>query len=79
MKDFRQLSVWQKSHELTLAIYELTRSFPREEIYGLTAQIRRVCSSIPAILPKVAARTGMQNSHVTAALPGVQPANWNTT
>ena len=48
MKDFRQLTVWQKSHELTLALYELTSSFPREELYGLTAQIRRAASSIPA-------------------------------
>jgi four helix bundle protein len=45
MKDFRQLTVWQKSHELTLLIYELTASFPREEVYGLTAQMRR-CSFI---------------------------------
>ena len=48
MKDFRQLTVWQKSHELTLRVYELTVSFPREELYGLTAQIRRAASSIPA-------------------------------
>ena len=50
MKDFRQLSVWQKSHQLALALYERTRSFPREELYGLTAQIRRAASSIPANL-----------------------------
>jgi len=58
MKDFRQLSVWQKSHELTLAIYELTRSFPREEMYGLTAQIRRACSSIPANLAEGCGKDG---------------------
>ena len=50
MKDFRQLTVWQKSHELTLSIYERTTSFPREELYGLTSQIRRAASSIPANL-----------------------------
>jgi len=50
MKDFRQLSVWQKSHQLALALYERTRSFPREEMYGLTAQIRRAAISIPANL-----------------------------
>ena len=49
-KDFRQLSVWQKSHELTLRLYQVTTSFPREETYGLTAQIRRAASSIPANL-----------------------------
>ena len=50
MKDFRQLSVWQKSHQLALALYERTRSFPREDMYGLTGQIRRAASSTPANL-----------------------------
>jgi four helix bundle protein len=48
MKDFRQLAVWQKSHEFTLLVYEWTASFPREEVYGLTGQMRRAASSIPA-------------------------------
>ena len=39
--------MWEKSHGLTLRIYELTAQFPREEIYGLTSQIRRACASIP--------------------------------
>ena len=47
MRDFRKLQVWEKSHALTLKIYELTSQFPREEIYGLTNQIRRACTSIP--------------------------------
>ena len=47
MHDFRRLQVWDKSHGLTLKIYELTSEFPREEIYGLTSQIRRACASIP--------------------------------
>jgi hypothetical protein len=38
MKDFRQLKVWQRALHLTLAIYHLTASFPRDEIYGLTSQ-----------------------------------------
>ena len=48
MKDFRTLSVWQKSHELTILIYKQTSSFPREELFGLTSQIRRASSSIGA-------------------------------
>ncbi|MFZ5517564.1 MAG: four helix bundle protein [Candidatus Zhuqueibacterota bacterium] len=48
MKDFRKLNVWQKSHELTLQIYKNTRAFPKEEIYGLTSQIRRSSISIPS-------------------------------
>ncbi|HEY7268206.1 MAG TPA: four helix bundle protein, partial [Dehalococcoidia bacterium] len=40
--------VWQKAHRLALAIYEVTKDFPRDEIYGLTSQMRRCASSIPA-------------------------------
>ena len=50
VKDFRELKVWQKAHQLTLAVYELTATFPREELYGLTAQLRRAGSSIAANL-----------------------------
>ena len=38
-KDFRQLKVWQKSHQLALNLYQITASFPRTESYGLTSQI----------------------------------------
>jgi four helix bundle protein len=47
MQDFRKLLVWEKSHKLTLSIYNLTHSFPKEEMYGLTSQIRRASSSVP--------------------------------
>ena len=47
MQDFKKLQVWGKSHNLTLKMYALTCQFPREEIYGLTSQIRRACASIP--------------------------------
>ncbi|HEV8592084.1 MAG TPA: four helix bundle protein, partial [Pyrinomonadaceae bacterium] len=40
--------VWRRSHELTLKVYELTKTFPKEELFGLTSQIRRATSSIPA-------------------------------
>ena len=50
MQDFRELKVWQKAHELTLAVYRATQSFPRDELYGLTSQLRRSASSIPANL-----------------------------
>jgi len=48
VQDFRQLVVWQKAHELTLAVYRATREFPREELYGLTSQMRRASASVPA-------------------------------
>jgi len=47
-QSFRELVVWQRSIQLTLAIYRLTRDFPREEQYGLTSQIRRSAISIPS-------------------------------
>jgi four helix bundle protein len=47
MKDFRSLKVWEKAHELTLAIYEATREFPKHEIYGVTSQIQRAAVSVP--------------------------------
>src|SRR3712207_278525 len=48
MRNFRALKVWEKSHRLVLAVYKTTGTFPREETYGLTAQLRRCCASIPA-------------------------------
>lgn len=50
MQSFRDLKVWQKAHELTLAVYRATASFPREELYGLTSQLRRAAASVPANL-----------------------------
>jgi four helix bundle protein len=45
---FRDLVVWQKSMQLTVSVYELTKQFPREELYGLTSQMRRSAVSIPS-------------------------------
>lgn len=47
MKNFKELRIWQRSHQLVLDIYLITKSFPKEEVYGLTSQIRRSCASIP--------------------------------
>ena len=48
MEDFKDLRVWGKAHELTLAVYQKTRAFPKEEMYGLTSQLRRACASVGA-------------------------------
>jgi four helix bundle protein len=48
MRDFTQLKVWERSHQLTLAAYKATTTLPREEQYGLKSQIRRSCASVPA-------------------------------
>ena len=48
MEDFKDLVVWTKAHHLTLAVYRQTRTFPKEEMYGLTSQVRRASASIGA-------------------------------
>ena len=50
MKDFRDLKLWDKAHHLTLKVYKVSRDFPRDELYGLTSQIRRASVSIGANL-----------------------------
>lgn len=56
MRDFRKIQVWQKAHQLTLRLYQITSSFPKEELYGLTSQIRRASASIPANLAEGSGR-----------------------
>jgi four helix bundle protein len=48
MRDFRKLQVWNKAHQLALSIYQTTRTYPHEELYGLVSQTWRACVSIPA-------------------------------
>ena len=50
MRNYRDLKVWEKAHGLTLSVYRVTRRFPSDERFGLTSQIRRSASSIPANL-----------------------------
>ena len=47
MRDFRKLQIWERAHNLVLKIYETTKLLPKEELYGLTSQIRRAAVSIP--------------------------------
>ena len=47
-QSFREVVVWQKAHTFTLGIYRVTEKFPPHELFGLTSQLRRASSSIPA-------------------------------
>lgn len=47
MTDFRKLKEWNKAHELTVDVYQVTKGFPEEELLGLTQQIRLACAAIP--------------------------------
>jgi four helix bundle protein len=48
MKDFRKLDVWQHSYKLTISIYKQTKTFPKDELFGLTSQMRRAAVSVIA-------------------------------
>jgi four helix bundle protein len=48
MRDYTKIEAWKLADELTVAVYKATQSFPREEIYGLTSQLRRASYSVPA-------------------------------
>jgi four helix bundle protein len=63
MKNFRDLKVWEKAHALVLACYEITKPFPREEIFGLVSQIRRAAASIPANIAEGCGRRGNAELH----------------
>ena len=63
MRDFRGLEVWQAAHQITLALYKITAQFPREELYGLTSQIRRCSASIAANIAEGCGRRGEGEFH----------------
>jgi len=60
LKNYKELVVWRKAHAMTLAIYGVTRKFPREELYGLTSQLRRSAASIGA---NIAEGSGRRSSN----------------
>jgi four helix bundle protein len=58
MKDFKTLEVWKKNHALALSVYKVTAEFPKSELYGLTSQLRRAGTSIPANIAEGCGRFG---------------------
>ena len=58
MKDFKELKVWQKSHALAASVYKATATFPKEELYGLTSQMRRAGVSVAANIAEGCGRNG---------------------
>jgi len=77
MQNFRDLKVWEKAHRFTLAIYKATQTFPRQEMYGLTSQIRRASSSIPANLAEGCGRGGDPDFARFLWIAMARPASWN--
>lgn len=60
VKSYRDLLVWQKGIQLTVSIYKLSKTFPREDLYGLTSQMRRSAVSIPSNIAEGAGRLNTQ-------------------
>jgi four helix bundle protein len=58
VQSFRNLRVWEKAHAMTLDVYRLTSAFPKEELYGLTSQMRRSSASIGANIAEGCCRNG---------------------
>lgn len=56
MRDFKNYNVWEKSHQLVLEIYKITKLYPQEENYGLVSQMRRSSSSVPTNIAEGAGR-----------------------
>jgi len=58
VQNFRNLKVWERAHALTLDVYQSSKLFPREEMYGLTSQMRRASASIGANIAEGSCRRG---------------------
>jgi hypothetical protein len=78
MKDFHDLRVWERSHRLTLEIYSATLKFPREELYGLTSQIRRCAVSIGANIAEGCGKMGNNEFQRFSRLRPARQVNWTT-
>jgi four helix bundle protein len=63
VKDFRELKVWEKAHQVVLLSYKLTSTFPKHETFGLASQIRRCSVSIPANTAEGCGRLGNSELH----------------
>ena len=58
---FRELVAWQRAHQLALAVYKLSSTFPKHELFGLTGQVRRAAVSVPANIAEGFKRRGYRD------------------
>ncbi len=62
IQKFTDLEVWKSSHELTIFVYKITKNFPKDEIFGITSQIRRASVSIESNIAEGFSAANMQSS-----------------
>jgi four helix bundle protein len=62
MRGFRKIEAWQLADDLVVAVYEATKGFPKDEVYGITSQIRRAATSVAANIVEGAARESAKDS-----------------
>jgi hypothetical protein len=79
MQDFRKLKVWEKAHVLTLDIYQVSKVFPREELYGLTSQMEEPLYPSQQILRKGLAEMEIQSLRDSCEWRQAQPVKWSMT
>ena|ERR1043166_5506684 len=72
IRSYRDLVVWQKSMDLVVSVYDVTRALPREEQFGITAQMRRAAVSIVANLAEGSGRSAKQFAHFVVIARGSQ-------
>jgi four helix bundle protein len=61
MRDYSKIDAWKLADDLTVEVYQMTRSFPKEELYSLTNQLRRAAYSVPANMAEGASREGKRD------------------
>jgi len=61
VRDYRNILAWQRADDMTVAVYECTTKFPREEVYGVTSQLRRAAYSVPANIAEGSARESVKD------------------
>jgi four helix bundle protein len=61
MRDYRNIQAWQCADDMTVMVYDGTKAFPREEIYGLTSQLRRAAYSVPSNIAEGSARESIKD------------------
>src|SRR2546429_9916071 len=69
MRDYTKIEAWRLADDLTVAVYERTRSFPKEEIYGLTSQLRRASYSFPANIVEGPSRERKKDNLLFLSIP----------